>query len=110
VLKLFDRRFGTDLRFVYGARFTPHTQAHEAAFQTLVRQGMMVQFLDELKEANEARSSPPEPMTSLRTASMSPRAVPSLRRPYGKIATSTFSARPRRICGSAISRAGPFHA
>ncbi|KAK3941993.1 hypothetical protein QBC46DRAFT_380915 [Diplogelasinospora grovesii] len=49
VLKLYDRRFGTDLRSIRGEH-APHTAADEAVFQSFVRQGKMGPFLRELEE------------------------------------------------------------
>lgn len=49
VLKLYDRRFGTDLRDCRN-KHCPHTPAGEAAFQSFVRQGKMEAFLRELDE------------------------------------------------------------
>jgi hypothetical protein len=59
VLKLYDRRFGSSLRTDYDPRLVPHTQAHEVAFQSFVKRGMMAEFLGQLKEADEAEESPP---------------------------------------------------
>ncbi|RYO82852.1 hypothetical protein DL763_008084 [Monosporascus cannonballus] len=49
VLKLYDRRFGTDLRSIRG-KHVPHTPADEAAFQSFVRRGDIVPLLRELEE------------------------------------------------------------
>ncbi|KXX82536.1 putative serine/threonine-protein kinase fnkB [Madurella mycetomatis] len=55
VLKLYDRRFGTDLRDCYN-KHRPHTPAGEAAFQSFVRQRKMQAFLRELEEEEEAEN------------------------------------------------------
>ncbi|KAG7287498.1 hypothetical protein NEMBOFW57_007010 [Staphylotrichum longicolle] len=60
VLKLFDRRFGEDLRRVY-KQSACHTPAREAAFHAFIRQGKMAPFLREVDEAHETELIPPSP-------------------------------------------------
>ncbi|KAF8202518.1 hypothetical protein BJ912DRAFT_842750 [Pholiota molesta] len=52
VLKLYDRRFGTDLRSIR-REHAPHTAADEAVFQSFVREGKMGPFLRELEEGKK---------------------------------------------------------
>ena len=49
VLKLYDRRFGTDLR-EGGHKYVPHTAAKETEFHSFVRRGKMKPFLRELEK------------------------------------------------------------
>ncbi|KUI68917.1 hypothetical protein VM1G_04586 [Cytospora mali] len=60
VLKLYDRRFGRDLRRIYG-KHCPHNPDDEARFQSFVREGKAGPFLEGLQ--NEIRTSflPPAP-------------------------------------------------
>ncbi|GAB1320672.1 hypothetical protein MFIFM68171_10882 [Madurella fahalii] len=64
VLKLYDRRFGDDLRGFY-YKHIPHTPARETAFQSFVRQGKMSAFLCELNEEEKVRIIPPQPSRQL---------------------------------------------
>ncbi len=65
VLKLYDRRFGKDLRDVFN-RHTPHTAAKEALFQSYIRRGMMAPFLRELDEEEKGQIVPSHPGQQLR--------------------------------------------
>lgn len=49
VLKLYDRRFGKDLRKVRGG-YLPHTSTTENAFMSFIQQGHMEPFLLEMEE------------------------------------------------------------
>lgn len=60
VLKLYDRRFGSELR-EFLSKHMPHTTADEVAFQDYVRQGKMPPFLDELQETKRTSTIPPQP-------------------------------------------------
>jgi hypothetical protein len=60
VLKLYDRRFGTDRWDVLG-KHLPHTAVHEAAFQSFVQQGKIEPFLREMKEENKTEPFPGKP-------------------------------------------------
>ncbi|KAL2179571.1 uncharacterized protein P884DRAFT_283462 [Thermothelomyces heterothallicus CBS 202.75] len=53
VLKLYDRRFGSCLRYVLDKRTAPHTRESEAAFEAFVRRGMMPGFLRYIRDRNE---------------------------------------------------------
>lgn len=57
VLKLYDRRFGVDLRKVRGD-YSPHTSRDEAAFQAFVQSGKMELFLDDLAKAKRESMLP----------------------------------------------------
>ena len=95
VLKLYDRRFGTDRRDVLG-KHTPHTAVHEAAFQSFVRQGKMEPFLREMEEETKLNPLP----RSLGTALMVPRkAMRSMRRPCGKSAPKVLRTRLEPMSG-----------
>ncbi len=60
VLKLYDRRFGKDLRI--GQRYAaPHMPVNEAMFQDFVRRGMMAPFFRELEEEKKAELLPSRP-------------------------------------------------
>ena len=65
VLKLYDRRFGKDLRDVFN-QHTPHTAAKEALFQSFIRRGMMAPFLHELDEEERGQILPSQPGQLLR--------------------------------------------
>jgi hypothetical protein len=58
VLKVYDRRFGADLREIYG-KDNPHTAADEAEFESFVRQGKIDPFLCELEEDRRKELLPP---------------------------------------------------
>ena len=58
VLKLYDRRFGTDLRDIFD-EYVPHTAADETLFQSFVRRGEIGPFLRELEEKKKAELLPP---------------------------------------------------
>jgi hypothetical protein len=60
VLKLYDRRFGRDLREIQGEH-APHTAADEVAFQSFVRQGKMAPFLHILEHEKKTRDIAPRP-------------------------------------------------
>ncbi|KAK4233135.1 hypothetical protein C8A03DRAFT_48226 [Achaetomium macrosporum] len=53
VLKLYDRRFGSCLRYILKKKTAPHTPENEAAFEAFVRRGMMPGFLRYPKKRNE---------------------------------------------------------
>lgn len=57
ILKLYDRRFGRDLRQVRG-KPSPHTPSDEAAFRSFIQQGKMAPFLHELEEDEKASFIP----------------------------------------------------
>ena len=60
VLKLYDRRFGKDLRNVFN-QHRPHTAASEVLFQSFIRRGMMAPFLHELDEEEKGQILPSQP-------------------------------------------------
>lgn len=60
VLKVYDRRFGVDLRNIYRVHL-PHTTESEAAFQSFVRSGKMGPFLDELARLKDESLLPFKP-------------------------------------------------
>ncbi len=68
VLKLYDRRFGKDLRDVFN-QHTPHTAASEALFQSFIRRGMIAPFLRELDEEEKGQILPSQPGQLLRDGS-----------------------------------------
>ncbi|KAL2126355.1 hypothetical protein VTI74DRAFT_1129 [Chaetomium olivicolor] len=53
VLKVYDRRFGSCLRYILKKKTAPITWESEAAFEGFVRRGMMPGFLRYLKKRNE---------------------------------------------------------
>ncbi|KAH6845044.1 hypothetical protein B0I37DRAFT_379019 [Chaetomium sp. MPI-CAGE-AT-0009] len=56
VLKLYDRRFGSCLRYIFKKKTAPHSRENEAAFEAFVRRGMMPGFLGYLKKRNETET------------------------------------------------------
>lgn len=60
MLKLYDRRFGWNLRRVGGEPML-HRPSDEAAFQSFIRQGKMTPFLHELEEDKKASLIPLSP-------------------------------------------------
>lgn len=57
VLKLYDRRFGRNLREING-KYAPHTEADEVAFRSFVRQGKMAPFLRMLEHDKKTADIP----------------------------------------------------
>ena len=57
ILKLYDRRFGTDLRKIKGNR-VPQTSEDESTFQSLVRRGDIVPILRDLEEEKKTAVIP----------------------------------------------------
>ncbi|KPM36870.1 hypothetical protein AK830_g9693 [Neonectria ditissima] len=60
VLKLYDRRFGTDLRD-HRNKHVPYTSADEVVFQSLIQRGDMDRILQELDEEKKTNIIPPQP-------------------------------------------------
>ncbi|RYP81175.1 hypothetical protein DL769_002123 [Monosporascus sp. CRB-8-3] len=59
VLKLYDRRFGTELRSVRG-KYVPHRFGDEAVFQSFVRRGRIEPILRELEEEKKTELIAPQ--------------------------------------------------
>ncbi|KAF4448626.1 hypothetical protein F53441_8002 [Fusarium austroafricanum] len=59
ILKLYDRRFGTNLRSGEDGKYSPCRSQDEAAYQSFLRQGKMGPFLEELEEEYRTALIPP---------------------------------------------------
>ncbi|KAH6884901.1 hypothetical protein B0T10DRAFT_517592 [Thelonectria olida] len=76
VLKLYDRRFGCDLRDVLG-KHARLTSEDEAIFQSFVERGEIGPFLQELEEQQRTELFPPRPHYQLDDPSEGPSEDPS---------------------------------
>lgn len=65
VLKLYDPRFGSSVRYMRRGRVAPHTQASEAAFQAFIKQGQMPGFLAHLRYLDHTELMPPSAISFL---------------------------------------------